>query len=147
VAAAALTLGLLLLLAQAVPYGRAHANPPIRQEPAWDTAQTRALVVRACFDCHSNQTEWAWYSNVAPVSWLVQRDVERGRRALNFSEWDRAQERGREAAESVQEGSMPPAFYTLVHPGAQLSASERQLLIRGLAALPGQRVDGRHRDD
>jgi Haem-binding domain len=136
---AVFTVGLLLLLMQVVPYGRAHANPPVRQEPTWDSAQTRALAVRACFDCHSNQTDWAWYTNVAPVSWLAQRDVDRGRRALNFSEWDRAQEGAREAAESVQKGSMPPRFYVPLHPEAQLSVTERQMLISGLSASSGGR--------
>ena len=58
----------LLLLIQLVPYGRNHANPPVRQEPAWDSPQTRELAVRACYDCHSNQTAWPWYTNVAPIS-------------------------------------------------------------------------------
>jgi hypothetical protein len=74
-------------LIQLVPYGRDHTNPPVVAEPAWDSPQTRALAVRACFDCHSNETVWPWYSNVAPASWLVQRDVDDGRRRLNWSEW------------------------------------------------------------
>jgi hypothetical protein len=56
------------LLIQLVPYGRAHANPPVVKEPAWDSPTTRALAKRACFDCHSNETVWPWYTNVAPVS-------------------------------------------------------------------------------
>jgi hypothetical protein len=147
VGAIGLALGALLLLLQAVPYGRVHTNPPVRQEPAWDSAETRALAVRACFDCHSNQTEWAWYTNVAPVSWLAQRDVERGRRELNFSEWDRPREGGREAAETIQKGSMPPAYYSLVHPDARLSATERQALIQGLFASLGQPARGRRGGD
>ncbi len=75
------------LLIQLVPYGRNHTNPPVLQEPNWDSPQTRALAQRACFDCHSNETEWPWYSHVAPVSWLVQRDVEEGREKVNFSTW------------------------------------------------------------
>jgi hypothetical protein len=63
-----------LILAQLVPYGR-NPNPPVQQEPPWNLAETRVLTERACFDCHSNETRWPWYSNVAPVSWLVQRDV------------------------------------------------------------------------
>jgi hypothetical protein len=61
-------------------YGRDHSNPPVRIEPRWDRARTRELAVRACFDCHSNQTRWPWYSHVAPISWLVQHDVEEGAR-------------------------------------------------------------------
>jgi len=70
---------------QAVPYGRHHGNPPVLAEPSWDSPQTRVLTARACFDCHSNATVWPWYSNIAPISWLVQHDVDEGRRAVNFS--------------------------------------------------------------
>lgn len=76
---------------QAVLYGRQHSNPPVVAEPKWDAPQTRSLAARACFDCHSNETVWPWYSNFAPISWLVQRDVDEGRRALNFSEEPRAE--------------------------------------------------------
>lgn len=76
----------LFLLIQLIPYGRQHTNPPVVAEPAWDSPQTRDLAVRACFDCLSNDTVWPWYSNVAPISWLVQRDIDEGRQRLNFSE-------------------------------------------------------------
>jgi hypothetical protein len=126
-----------LLALQLVPYGRRHANPARRIEPAWDSPTTRTLAVRACYDCHSNETVWPWYSHVAPLSWLVQRDVDEGRRELNFSEWDRVREGGRESAESVRKGEMPPWFYTLTHPGARLSRADTQALIRGLEATLG----------
>ena len=61
------------LLIQLVPFGRDHTNPPVVQEPKWDSPATRELAKRACFDCHSNETVWPWYSNIAPVSWLVAR--------------------------------------------------------------------------
>ncbi len=83
-------LGLLivaLVAVQFVPTGFSHSNPPVVAEPAWDSPATRALAVQACFDCHSNETEWPWYSRVAPMSWLVEADVKKGRAALNFSEW------------------------------------------------------------
>ena len=67
------------ILIQFVPFGRDHTNPPTSKEPAWDSPETKALIRRACFDCHSNETTWPWYSNVAPVSWLTQRDVNGGR--------------------------------------------------------------------
>ena len=60
----------LFVLIQLAPFGRNHTNPPVVQEPSWDSAETRALAKRACFDCHSNETVWPWYSNIAPVSWL-----------------------------------------------------------------------------
>ena len=76
------------LVIQLIPYGHNHTNPPVVQEPSWNRPETRAIVKRACFDCHSNETVWPWYSNVAPVSWLIYRDVAEGRQHLNFSEWD-----------------------------------------------------------
>ena len=124
---------------QLVPYGRRHANPPVAAEPRWNSAQTRELAARACFDCHSNETVWPWYSHVAPISWLVQRDVDEGRRALNFSEWDRPQKEAREAAKTVREGEMPPWFYGIRSASARLSAADRDALAAGLAATLGAR--------
>lgn len=119
-------------LIQVIPYGHDHSNPPITGQPAWDSATTRALVGTACFDCHSNQTQWYWYTNIAPFSWFVQHDVEEGRAALNFSEWDRPQEDAGDVAESIREGSMPPWYYYAVHWAAKLSPNEQAQLIAGL---------------
>jgi hypothetical protein len=127
----------LLALAQAVPYGRAHANPPVRREPAWDSPRTRELAVRACYDCHSNQTAWPWYARVAPASWLIQRDVDEGRRRLNFSEWDRVQREAWESAQTVRQGDMPPWYYSAPQPHARLSAADRQALVQGFEATFG----------
>ncbi len=124
------------LLIQLVPYGRDHENPPVVAEPAWDSAETRDLAARACFDCHSNETVWPWYSSVAPLSWLVQNDVDEGREHLNFSEWNRRQEAD-EAAETVREGSMPPNYYTIIHPDARLTDAELTQLVNGLTATFG----------
>jgi len=128
------TLGVVAIfgLIQLVPYGRNHVNPPIVQEPKWDSPQTRALAVRACFDCHSNETVWPWYSKIAPVSWLVQRDVEEGRESLNFSDIQSADHEFQEAGETVLEGEMPPAQYFPTHPEARLSNAERIQLAQGL---------------
>ena len=121
------------LLAQAVPYGRGHANPPVTKEPAWSSPQTRALAARACFDCHSNLTTWTWYSNIAPESWLIQRDVDGGRSTLNFSEWDKPQDvSAGDIGEAVNGGGMPPWYYTLLHSKSKLSKAEKQQLVDGL---------------
>lgn len=135
-----IALGLLgaLLAIQLVPYGRAHANPPVTGEPAWDAPETRALAKQACFDCHSNETEWPAYASIAPASWLVQHDVDEGRAVLNFSEWTRPQEETTEASEEVLEGEMPPAAYMLVHTQARLARADRDRLARGLARTLGQ---------
>lgn len=127
----AILIGLFILI-QLVPYGRAHTNPPVQKEPAWDSPETRALAVRACYDCHSNETHWPWYSNIAPLSWLVQDHVDEGREHLNFSEWDRPQKHAEEAAEEVEEGEMPLFGYVLLHSSAKLTDTEREALIQGL---------------
>jgi mono/diheme cytochrome c family protein len=124
---------------QLVPYGRDHSNPPVTAEPQWDSAATRDLAKRACFDCHSNETVWPWYSNVAPVSWLVQHDVNEGREHLNFSEWDKPQKEADEAAEAVREGEMPLPIYLPTHPEARLTDAEKQALIAGLEATIGSK--------
>ena len=135
-----------LLVVQVVPYGRDHDNPPVVAEPSWDSGETRELVVLACFDCHSNETVWPWYSNVAPVSWLVQRDVDEGREDLNFSEWNQTQE-GDESAETVREGSMPPRAYLVTHPEARLTDAELAVLAEGLAATFGEESEDEKEED
>lgn len=127
----------LLVLVQVVPYGRDHGNPPVAVEPSWNQPSTRALAVRACFDCHSNQTRWPWYSRLAPISWMVQNHVDEGRRTLNFSEWNTGYKEAHEASKTVLEGSMPPPGYLLLHPEARLQAAERRELARGLDATLG----------
>lgn len=116
------------LLIQLVPYGRNHQNPPVVLEAKWNNPQAREVAKRACFDCHSNESVWPWYSNVAPVSWLIQHDVEEGRSKLNFSNLRNARKLS-EAAENVQKGSMPDPKYLLIHPDARLTAEEKKLLI------------------
>lgn len=123
----------IFILIQLVPLGRDHTNPPVTQEPNWDSPQTRQLAQRACFDCHSNETVWPWYSNLAPMSWLIQNHVDEGRRRLNFSTWDQQRPREpEEIAEVILEGEMPLPNYLPLHPEARLSAAERQALAQGL---------------
>ena len=125
-------------LIQLIPYGHNHTNPTAREVVQWDSQQTHDLLVRACYDCHSNESVWPWYSNIAPVSWLVQHDVEEGRQNLNFSEPLRQQRRSGEANKAVQSGHMPPAIYLIMHPSANLNATEKKQLIDGLLATFGQ---------
>jgi hypothetical protein len=98
--------------------------------------------VAACYDCHSNQTRWPLYSRIAPMSWLVTRDVEQGRDKLNFSTWEGSGGDARDAAEAITDGSMPPRRYLLIHPDASLSAAERQVLVDALEAMGGGRGGG-----
>lgn len=123
------------VLMQLVPYGRNHNNPLVVSEPNWDSPETRALAERACFDCHSNETVWPWYSNIAPVSWGVQHEVDEGRATFNFSDWNRRGQKGNEMAEAVYEGEMPPLLYLPLHSSARLTNSEKEALARGLAAI------------
>ena len=131
---AALGFVVVLVAIQFVPYGRDHSNPAGGRQIAWDSPRTEQLMTDACMDCHSNLTKWPWYSNVAPISWLVQKDVEDGREALNLSTGEVEVD---EMIEAIREGSMPPWQYKPTHPGARLSDQEKQDLIRGLEATFG----------
>ena len=123
-----------LVVIQLVPYGRDHTNPPGGRQIAWDSPRTHELITDACMDCHSNLTKWPWYSNVAPISWLVQSHVDDGRDELNLSTGEPEVEK---MVEVIRDGSMPPWTYKLTHPGARLSEQEKQELIRGLEATFG----------
>ena len=148
---------------QLVPYGHDHTNPPVVTETNWDSQQTRDLFYRACADCHSNETTWPWYSNVAPISWLVQHDVEEGRQSFNisaptergeFGEGGEEGEGGRrgeygeggrgERDDSpgglIRSGDMPVPIYLVTHPEARLTDAEKQQLIDGLNATFGGEV-------
>jgi hypothetical protein len=127
----------LMVVMQIIPYGRDHTNPPVVAEPAWDTPRTRELAVKACFDCHSNQTKWPWYSHVAPLSWVVQRHVSVGRSVLNFSEWNRPWELAEQSASQILRTEMPPRTYKSLHPEARLTEREREELARGLTNTLG----------
>lgn len=125
-----------LVLIQAIPYGRAHSNPPVTGEPKWDSPRTRELTVRACYGCHSNEVDYPAYASVAPISWMVQRHVEEGRSELNFSTFDVSTHGADDAVETILEGSMPPSYYTRfgLHSEAKLTDAEIQELVAGLKA-------------
>lgn len=128
---------------QLVPYGWQRTNPPILAEPAWDSPRTRELTRIACFDCHSNETVWPWYSKIAPFSWLSVRHVNSGRGDLNFSEWPPRETD--EIVETVLDGEMPTWDYMLLHPDARLSDADLQALANGLRATIGT-TSGSHND-
>lgn len=121
---------MLLVAIQAIPVQR--TNPAGHGPVAAPEGVTDALR-RACYDCHSNETTWPWYSRVAPVSWLVSHDVTEGRQKLNFSSWQalssaqQAKAR-REAREEIENGAMPPWYYAAIHRGARLTAQDRSVL-------------------
>lgn len=132
----------LFLFLQIIPVWALKTNPPVVKEPNWDSPQTRALAQRACFDCHSNETKWPWYTNVAPISWLIIMDTVRGRNHLNFSEWSVQPAEVDDISRVISEGEMPPSSYISLHPEAALSAAEKQQLIDGLQKTFGASGSG-----
>ncbi len=130
------------ILIQVIPYGHSHGNPAKVAEPTWSSPETRALFKRACFDCHSNETVWPWYSNVAPASWMVQNDVDGGREHLNFSEWNREQRHAIDIADEVLHGDMPPGIYLPLHPEAKLSDADIKEIVDGAEKTFGPQATG-----
>lgn len=126
------------VLIQAVPYGRSHSNGAVVKEPAWATSETRSLMVRACYDCHSNQVKYPAYSNIAPLSWLIAEHVSDGRSAVNFSNFKAGGEAAGNVIEVIQEGSMPPSYFTRfgLHKQAKLTKAEIATLIASLKTMP-----------
>ena len=124
----------LFLAIQLVPYRV--DNPPVQQEPTWNSPQTRTLAVAACFDCHSNESKPYTWEKVAPLSWWITNHVKEGRAALNFSECTKGGRGEDDAAETVRRGSMPPSYFTWLglHSDAKLTAQEKQALADGLTA-------------
>jgi hypothetical protein len=144
---AAISVALVLLAMQLVPYGWHHSNPPVVQDAPWPDAQSAAIARESCYGCHSNETDWPVYSYVAPMSWLVRRDVDRGRDQLNFSRWDRDADEADDAVRVIRDGAMPPSQYTLIHRGAKLTDAEATALIAALQSMDehgnqGQGSDG-----
>jgi len=133
----------LLALIQLVPYGRAHTDPTPTREARFQDASAQKLFDGACADCHSDHTSWPVYSNVAPISWLVQNDVDGGRRKLNLSEWDKRQADLAEIQRVIIGGGMPPLQYKVLHGGGRLSSGERQQLAAGFRALFASQPPGR----
>ena len=125
---------LVFILIQFIPFGHEHANPAMVSEPQWSSPEARALVKQNCFQCHSNETDWTWYSNIAPASWLLQFDVNAARNKFNFSNWNNNPGDLNEMTQVIQEGRMPPIQYTLFHPSARLNAQQKQDLINALTS-------------
>jgi hypothetical protein len=126
----------LFVLIQFVPIDR--VNPPTASEPNWSSPEARKIVMDNCGQCHSNNTEWPWYSYIAPASWLIKFDVVNGRNQFNFSDWKNSPGYLGDLVEAINEGEMPPIQYTLFHPGARLDAQKKQALIDALTSSLGQ---------
>jgi hypothetical protein len=120
----------LFIVLQLVPLNQ--INPPIIQD-ASAPSDIKLILKTSCYDCHSNETEWPWYSRIAPGSFLITRDVVEGRKHLNFSEFSDldafdSTDIADEILEVLEEGEMPILPYLLLHPGASLSDSQIKTL-------------------
>jgi hypothetical protein len=129
-----LAVAAVVLAMQAVRYPR--TNPPVERDLV-APPDVKAALHGACYDCHSNETAWPWYTAVAPASWIIHRDVDEGRKRLNFSSWgDYADDPGTlsqkldEIAKAVSAGEMAPWYYRMLHPDARLSETQRESLVR-----------------
>jgi len=110
------------------------SSPPERGAAA-APADVQTLLRRACFDCHSNETVWPWYSQIAPASLLIARDVKKGRKEVNFSTWEKYDDKRKarklkEIAKQVEKGGMPLFYYLPLHPDAKLSPAERDQIVQ-----------------
>jgi len=133
-----------ILLALAVIFVLMQLYRPSRENPPVDQAKTieqsiaipqnvEAILSRSCNDCHSSKTVWPWYSNIAPVSWMLADHVKDGRGEVNFSQWDdysarRKRRKFQEICEQVNKGEMPVTSYLWLHPDAKLSPQDRNLI-------------------
>jgi hypothetical protein len=145
---AALAFCVAFIAIQVVPVSR--TNPPVQGEFG-GSLEVASVLRRACYDCHSNETVWPWYSRVAPVSWVIAHDVNEGRAELNFSAWNQLSTEQqakamRESWKEVAEGEMPTWYYVLLHPEARLSVKDRSLL-QAWAASKGGRERGDAKDE
>ena len=129
--AGVIILGLASLLVH--PFGavKAHTSANLLLAGAVVDSETVQILERSCQNCHSEKTDWPWYSYVAPVSWLVENDVHKARSHMNLSGWDQysleeKQDRLAEVAAAVRSRQMPPPRYTLMHRNARLSQPEQE---------------------
>jgi len=125
-------LAIAFIAIQFIPIARTNPSP---NGSAVSPTEIQQTLTRACYDCHSNQTRWLWYSRVAPVSWYIAHEVNLGRQELNFSEWDSylAITKYRKLlwmGRTLEDRTMPPAIYLSMHREAYLSPSDRQVLER-----------------
>lgn len=121
---------LILIALQFIPVDK--TNPPVTADLD-APPDIKSVLKRSCYDCHSNETKWPWYSSVAPVSWLVASDVEEGRSHLNFSEWgnltrQKIARKKEHIWEEVSEGGMPLSKYIFIHTDAKLSKKDKDLI-------------------
>jgi hypothetical protein len=111
-------------------------NPSVREDLN-APADAKHILKTACYDCHSFETKWPWYSKVAPVSWLIVDDVDEGRKHLNFSLWEslnssKRKELKKKIWNELVNDEMPLKIYTYLHPNASLEITQKNILKRWL---------------
>lgn len=114
-------------------------NPEVKSELNLVTSEkvsneVQSILKRACYDCHSHETIWPWYSHIAPAKWAVSNHVVHGRRELNFSKWQEYDTKKKdhkleECLEAVKEGWMPESTYLTMHKDAVLTDEEKKTLL------------------
>ncbi len=119
-------------------------NPPVIQENDFLTITNppediSKMIKSACYDCHSNESKYPWYTNISPISWWVKDHINEGRRELNFSEWGtfkdkRKKHKLEEVYEEVEEGEMPLESYLIIHDEAKLTTDQKTALINWFKA-------------
>jgi len=134
--------------------GPKNLNPVSQDRDALEADQDvppgiREVLERSCMDCHSNHTRWTWYSHIAPVSWYIHHDIEKGREKMNFSEWSSRRDSAGKVIHSVNDleavcdavskGTMPFRSYTLLHHSAVLSAGEKKAICDWTDRLASER--------
>lgn len=123
-------------------------NPPIIQENDFITisnppANVAKIIKTSCYDCHSNETKYPWYTNFAPLSWWIKHHINEGREELNFSEWGTYKEKRKkhkieECVELVDEDEMPLSSYLITHEEAKLTADEKSYLLEWFKTQKGK---------
>jgi len=125
-----IALAVILIAIQFVPVSK--TNPPVTADLN-EPIKVKEIFKRACYNCHSNETVWPWYSNIAPVSWLVADDVKEAREHLNFSEWGNLSRKDKvkmkeEIWEEIEKEEMPLWKYKILHPEAMLTQKDKSLI-------------------
>jgi hypothetical protein len=128
-----LIVGAILCSLLSVVFPVDHTNPPITGEIK-APVEVMSILRRSCYDCHSNETVWPWYSYVAPMSWLISDDVQVGRKHMNFSEWNsysvkEQRHTRKECGEEIEEGEMPLWFYVPLHPNSEMLPKDVETIL------------------
>lgn len=133
-----LVLVAIFIIIQFIPYGKP-SNQPLAGKDLFEVTElpqdVGIILKNACYDCHSQKVKFPWYSNVAPVSWLVTRDIKEGRENLDFSKWRDVSKKDKLKAldkigEEVSEENMPMKIYTIMHAEARLTKAERDIVVK-----------------